>query len=72
MKKGKYLKDAGEFTAASVGMGVGSTIITRAGGDPTSIGKLSSAMPTVGKIKGAGYMIGALEELGKAAKGKKK
>ena len=61
-KKG-MVSDALALTTTGITLGVGANIISKVGGSTAGIASLSSFMPMIGTVKGAGYAIDALGEL---------
>jgi len=71
MKRKKIIKDVTGFTALSIGLGVGSSVVTRAGGSAAPLATISKYTPKVAGIYAMGLGIGAVRELEKPFKKKK-
>jgi len=53
------------LTVTAVSIGIGSSIVTKAGGSPSGLAALSGFQPVLGAAAGGGLVIGELHELNK-------
>ena len=59
----KYRKDAMNMTMTGVTMGVGSKVISGAGGDASAISGMSAYMPVMGTVSGASATMRQMKKL---------
>ena len=59
------------FTAAGIGIGVGATMVEKAGASPAAFTTMSGYMPVMGSVAGAGLVLDQTKKLGKVIKRKK-
>jgi len=76
MKPKKYAKDSLMMVGTGITLGVGSSVLGSLGGSAANsaqsgLGKMSSAMPIMGSIYGAGMVMDSLDDLKKSAKRKR-
>lgn len=61
----RYAKSAIGLGVASVGLGVGSSVIEGAGGSAAPLATMGKYMPTMGKVMGGSILINELGNLSK-------
>ena len=64
----QFGKDAMVLTATGIGLGVGASAISDAGGDASVVSALAKGMKPMGSIVAGGAVLGSLSELSKKIK----
>ena len=59
----KLTKDALDMTKSSIILSVGAGAVDKAGGSPAGLQTLSSFMPAIASIKGAGHSLKLVKKL---------
>jgi len=67
-RRRRAVRAAAGLTVTAVSIGVGSSVVSKAGGSPSGLAALSSFQPVLGATVGAGLVIGELRELNKRKK----